>query len=88
MPIEGIEMNLDEQVAQTTIRTEVTGVELADCLEDGGKWVIYCTHFTSDGNAASSLLQDSNKRRLAEWKKHTIDWCCYCQAERDMKEGK
>ena len=81
-------MNLDEQVAQTTIRTEVIGVVEADCPSDGGKWVIYHVHYTSDGDEATSLLQDTNKRRLAEWKKHTIDWCCYCQAERDMKEGK
>jgi len=24
-------------------------------------------------------LQDTNKRRLAEWKRETLMWCCYCQ---------
>ena len=68
-----------------TIRTEVVGVVEADCPEDGGKWALYCTHYTSDGHQATSVLQDTNKRRLAEWKKHPTEWCCYCQEDRDKE---
>ena len=54
----------------------------ADCPEDGGKWAIYCEHFDSTGEIiGTGLVQDTNKRRLASWEKHSIDWCCYCQEE-------
>lgn len=69
----------------TTIRTETIGVEEAECPSDGGKWVIYHVHHLSDGMEAVSLLQDTNKRRLAEWKKHPTDWCCYCQEENEIR---
>jgi hypothetical protein len=58
----------------------------ADCPEDGGKWAIYCEHFDNTGEIiGTGLVQDTNKRRLATWQKHSIDWCCYCQEERDAK---
>lgn len=63
-------------MTETPTRRVATAVELADAPQDGGKWVIYCEH--EDGTA---LLQDTNKRRLAEWRTETIVWCCYCQEE-------
>lgn len=54
---------------------------MAECPQDGGKWVIYCDHGDSD----IALLQDTNKRRLAEWRTETIVWCCYCQEEAEIE---
>jgi hypothetical protein len=54
----------------------------ADCPEDGGKWAIYCEHTDSSGEIiGTGVVQDTNKRRLATWQKHSLDWCCYCQEE-------
>jgi hypothetical protein len=58
-----------------------TGVVEADVPADGGKWAIYCEHFNADGVIGTSVLQDTNKRRLAAWKNHSDQWCCYCQEE-------
>jgi len=55
----------------------IYGPELADCPEDGGKWILYCEHSNGD----TGILQDTNKRRLAEWKREPLMWCCYCQEE-------
>jgi hypothetical protein len=49
---------------------------VADCPEDGGKHAIYCEH--ADGR--TSVLQDTNKRRLMEWKNHPTEWCEICMA--------
>lgn len=57
----------------------VSQVELAECPDEGGKWAIYCEHEQGTG-----LLQDTNKRRLAEWRTETLMWCCYCQEEAEM----
>lgn len=51
-------------------------VELADCPDDGGKWIIYCEHDDDCG-----ILQDTNRRRLNSWRTETLTWCCYCQEE-------
>jgi hypothetical protein len=57
-------------------------VVLADCPSDGGKWAIYCEHTDSEGAViGTSVVQDTNKRRLAEWQKHSDEWCCYCQEQ-------
>ena len=53
---------------------KVSKVELAECPQDGGKWVIYCEH--EEGTA---LLQDTNKQRLNAWRQEPLMWCCYCQ---------
>ena len=53
---------------------KVSNVELAECPDDGGTWVIYCEH--EEGIA---LLQDTNKQRLNAWRQDTLTWCCYCQ---------
>jgi hypothetical protein len=63
----------------------VSPVVPADCPEDGGKWAIYCEHVDADGEIiGTGVVQDSNKRRLAPWRNHTLDWCCYCQELRDF----
>lgn len=57
---------------------------LAYSPEDGGKWAIYCEHFDAAGEViGTGVLQDTNKSRLAQWRKASIDWCCYCQNVRD-----
>lgn len=53
---------------------KATPVELADCPDDGGKWAIYCEH-----DNGTSILQDTNRRRLNGWRTETIVWCEYCQ---------
>lgn len=64
------------------MNTKVSKVELADCPGDGGKWVIYCDHLDANGEVVDSgMLQDTNKARLAAWRKEPIVWCCYCQEE-------
>ena len=60
---------------------KVSPVEVAECPQDGGRWVIYCDH----GGDNIALLQDTNKRRLAEWRTETIVWCCYCQEEAEIE---
>lgn len=60
--------------------TKVTGPELAECPDEGGKWIIYCEHFDSDGEVENvGICQDTNKRRLAAWKREPLMWCCACQ---------
>ena len=64
------------------MNTHITStVQLADCPDDGGKWAIYCEHFTDGEIVATSVVQDTNKSRLAQWAKHSTEWCCYCQQE-------
>jgi len=61
---------------------KVTGPELADCPEDGGKWALYCEHYDATGELIGcGIVQDTNKKRLAPWRKETSMWCCYCQEE-------
>ena len=60
-------------------------VELADCPDDGGKWIIYCDHHDENGNLIDSgILQDTNRRRLNLWRTDTLMWCCYCQEEHNQ----
>jgi hypothetical protein len=51
-----------------------TYYDLADCADDGGKHALYCEH--ADGS--TSVLQDTNKRRLMEWLAAPEQWCGYC----------
>lgn len=50
--------------------------ELLDGSEaiDGGKWALYCWHGDEVG-----VVQDTNRRRLWEWARHSTGWCCHCQ---------
>lgn len=56
-------------------------LDLADCPADGGKWAIYCEH-----ELGTSLIQDTNKRRLSESLNYPEDWCCYCQENVELDE--
>lgn len=56
-------------------------LEESDCPDDGGKWGLYCTHEEGQG-----VLQDTNKRRLAAFKKDTNEWCPYCQKNEDLAQ--
>lgn len=65
-----------------TASTKIVGVTEAECPEDGGKYAIYCEHFDANGQPTySSILQDSNKARLAAWKNDSTEWCGLCQEE-------
>lgn len=69
---------------ETAHLRSVSGVVPAYSPDDGGKWAIYCEHRDETGEIiGSGVVQDTNKRRLAGWVKFPMDWCCYCQAERD-----
>lgn len=64
--------------------TKVIGPELADVPQDGGKWAIYHEHYDADGEITyTAVCQDTNKRRLAAWKRSPVDWCDLCQEIRD-----
>ena len=42
--------------------------EVGLSAEDGGRWVLICdTH--------GHIIQDTNRRRLSQWKNHVIEWC-------------
>jgi hypothetical protein len=41
-------------------------------IEDGGKWGMIC-------NLHHEMFQDTNKRRLMTFKKHSEIWCMGCQ---------
>jgi hypothetical protein len=66
---------------ETNTHKVTSPVVLADSPEDGGKWAIYCEHIVDGEIIGTSVVQDTNKRRLAEWQKHSDQWCCYCQEE-------
>lgn len=58
----------------------VVGPEPAECPDDGGKWALYHEHLDAEGDVvAVSIIQDTNKRRLAAWRNVPGEWCCYCQ---------
>lgn len=64
------------------MRASVIGPELADAPDDGGRWALYCEHIDDTGEVIGvGLLQDTNKRRLSEWRTHSREWCPYCQEE-------
>jgi hypothetical protein len=64
------------------MRATVIGPEIADVPQDGGKWALYCEHLNDAGEVVGvGLLQDTNKRRLSEWRTHSREWCPYCQEE-------
>jgi hypothetical protein len=66
--------------------TRVSDVQVAHVPSDGGKWVIYCDHYDAITGEwyNAGLIQDSNKRRLAEWIRVKrgqgfTEWCPECQ---------
>jgi len=66
------------------VTTRVIGPELAECPGDGGKWAIYHEHLDGNGELIyTAIAQDTNKRRLAQWKRIPVDWCHLCQEIRD-----
>ena len=67
------------------MKRKATPVELADCPDDGGKWIIYCDHYDQNFDLIySGILQDTNRRRLNSWRTETLTWCCYCQEGSDQ----
>jgi len=71
--------------------TRVSDVELADCPDDGGKWVIYCDHFDEESGEwyNAGMIQDTDKRRLASWCRAKrgagfTTWCPECQQANDL----
>lgn len=42
---------------------------------DGGRWALYCVH----PDAGTGIVEDTNRRRLWSWARHSTGWCCYCQ---------
>jgi hypothetical protein len=68
----------------TTHSTQIEGPKLSPCPADGGKWELLHIHFDADNNEFGvSILQDTNKARLAKWKKEPLMWCCLCQEENE-----
>lgn len=64
--------------------TRVSEVMLADVPEDGGKWMIMCEHDCDGEVIVGGVLQDTNKRRLSEWRTSVwadgrTTWCPMCQ---------
>lgn len=77
-------MKGEEMSSKPQVR--VSSVELADCPEDGGKWAIHCEHYDAEHDEwlSFAVLQDSNKRRLSEWRSAKYadgltKWCDECQ---------
>lgn len=60
-------------------KIRVIGPVEADCPEDGGKWALHCEHLVDGEWLSMSVMQDTNKKRLAEWKTASAEWCCECQ---------
>jgi hypothetical protein len=50
-------------------------------IEDGGKWALYCDHADDSvfGLGCTGVLQDTNRRRLWQFARHSNEWCPYCQ---------
>lgn len=58
----------DQAVTVTLCLTEDEGL----CVEDGGKWLLIC-------ESHSSIVQDTNKRRLWASADEVSDWCEECR---------
>lgn len=67
--------------------SNVSQVELAETPEDGGKWAIYCEHTNAAGEISyTAILQDSNKKRLAQWRNYSTEWCAGCRTESEAAQ--
>lgn len=58
----------DEYVTVSICLTEDEGL----CVEDGGKWLLIC-------ESHSSIVQDTNHRRLWASADEVSDWCEECR---------
>ena len=74
----------------------ITDVVPAENPDDGGKWAILCQHLNQISGEwfNGGIVQDTNKKRLAEWRKAVIGagycvWCPACQSahEEEMQQG-
>lgn len=75
-------MSESKKISETV---RIVGVVPAENPEDGGKWALFCDHYENGEWLNGGLIQDTNKRRLAEWKSAKFsdgltEWCGACQA--------
>ena len=85
-------MEIIRKTPKFTIR--ISEVMLAEVPSDGGKWAVMCEHLDAASGEwlNAGIIQDSNKKRLAEWRKAVrgagyCDWCPECQAAHDEETG-
>jgi hypothetical protein len=69
-----------------TYKTQIIGVVEAESPCDGGKWALLCEHFIDGEWVNGGIIQDTNKRRLAEWTHAKrgagyTEWCDECVIE-------
>jgi Zn-finger protein len=79
-------MSREHETQTPLYRTRVSDVQPAVVPSDGGRYVIYCDHFDARTGewCNAGLLQDNDKRRLAQWipaKRGAgfTEWCEECQ---------
>ena len=53
-------------------------------ISDGGKWALYCEHFENGEWLNAGVIQDTNRKRLAQWANVKrgdgfTEWCPECQ---------
>jgi hypothetical protein len=70
--------------AMSNTQIRISKVEEAECPEDGGRWAIHCEHLVDGEWLSFAVLQDTNKRRLSEWRSSKFSdglttWCDECQ---------
>jgi hypothetical protein len=88
------EEGLMNRITETaSFTTRIVGVVEADCPEDGGKWALICEHFENGEWLSEGIIQDTNKRRLAEHASEKrgagyTDWCPSCQDAHAVLEVK
>ena len=73
-------------------RTRIVGVVPAEVPEDGGRWALMCEHLIDGEWLNAGIIQDSNKKRLAEWihvKRGNgyTEWCPECQEAHRIETG-
>lgn len=67
-------------------KTRIVGVVESDVPTDGGKWALICEHYADGEWLGCGVVQDTNKRRLADWigakrEGGFTEWCPECQLE-------
>jgi hypothetical protein len=73
--------------------TRIVGVVEADQPVDGGKWALMCEHFVDGEWINGGIIQDTNKRRLAQWTHEKrgagyTTWCDACVEAHHAEEVK
>lgn len=86
------EATMKTTLTQSGYITRIVGVVEAECPSDGGKWAIMCEHLEDGRWLNGGIIQDTNKRRLAEWKNVKrgggfTEWCPACQEEHATLEA-